>query len=54
MSKVKKELLKTARGTRDIWGDEILIWDKIRDVAEELAKFYGFKKIEKEVIGWKN
>ena len=46
MSKVKKELLKTARGTRDIWGDEILIWDKIRTVAEELAKFYGFKKIE--------
>ncbi|MDP3762578.1 MAG: histidine--tRNA ligase [bacterium] len=46
MSKVKKELVKTARGTRDIWGDEILIWDKIRTVAEELAKFYGFKKIE--------
>lgn len=46
MSKVKKELLKTARGTRDIWGDEILTWDKIRKTAEELARFYGFQKIE--------
>ncbi len=42
---VKQDLLKTPRGTRDLLGDEVLLREKIERVAEELAKFYGFRKI---------
>ncbi|MDP3784613.1 MAG: histidine--tRNA ligase [bacterium] len=42
---VKKDLLKTPRGTRDLLGEEVLLREKIERTAEELAKFYGFKKI---------
>ena len=44
-SKVKKELLKTARGTRDLLEEELLIWDEIKKVAEDISRYYGFKKI---------
>ena len=43
---VKKDLLKTPRGTRDLLGEEVLLWEKIERVAAELARFYGFKKIQ--------
>ncbi len=43
---VKKDLLKTPRGTRDLLGEEVLLWEKIERAAAELARFYGFKKIQ--------
>lgn len=46
ISKVKKEILKTPRGTRDWWGEELLVSEKIQKIAAQLARFYGFQKIK--------
>ncbi len=43
---VKKELLKTPRGTRDLLNEELLVWNKIRDISTELARYYGFQEIQ--------
>lgn len=46
MSKVKKELLQTPRGTRDLLEPELLIWRRIQKVAGELSRYYGFQEIQ--------
>lgn len=45
MTKVKKELLQTPRGTRDLFGEELEIWRRVTKVAEDITKFYGFSEI---------
>lgn len=45
-SKVKKELLKTPRGTRDLLESELLVVRKIQKTAQELSSYYGFQEIQ--------
>lgn len=45
-SSAKKEILKTPRGTRDLFGEELLLRDKIQRLAEEISRYYGFEKIQ--------
>ncbi|MBI4135000.1 MAG: histidine--tRNA ligase [Candidatus Sungbacteria bacterium] len=34
------------RGTRDLYGDDVRLWDRIMNVAYSIAEFYGFERIE--------
>src|SRR3989338_522087 len=43
--KIKKESLQTPRGTRDLMGQELSVWRRVSDIAEEAAKYYGFQEI---------
>ena len=43
--KIKKELLQTARGTRDLKGPELAMWRRVTDIAESTARYYGFAEI---------
>src|SRR3989344_4401477 len=44
--KVIKETIQTPKGTHDILPEDFPYYDKIVQVAENIAKFYGFKRIE--------
>ena len=44
--KKKQKNFQAPKGTRDILPEEQLYWDRFYKVAEELAKDYGFQKIE--------
>lgn len=44
--KVKKDLLRSPRGTRDLFGEELSRFDFIRSTFEGLAPYYGFQKIQ--------
>ncbi|MEK9166562.1 MAG: histidine--tRNA ligase [Patescibacteria group bacterium] len=44
--RVKKDLLKSPRGTRDLFGDELSRFDFIRSRFGEIASYYGFQKIQ--------
>lgn len=36
----------TLRGTRDFYGDDVRLWDRILSVARAVSQFYGFEHIE--------
>ena len=45
-SKVKRELLKTPRGTRDLLESELSVVRKIQKTAQEFSSYYGFQEIQ--------
>src|SRR3989344_4674148 len=45
-SKVKRELLKTPRGTRDLLESELSGVRKIQKTAQEVSSYYGFQEIQ--------
>lgn len=43
--KIKKDLLQTPRGTRDLIGQELSIWKRVSDICEQISSYYGFEEI---------
>ncbi|MBI2610185.1 histidine--tRNA ligase [Candidatus Giovannonibacteria bacterium] len=43
---VKKEILVTPKGTRDLFSDELFIRKKIHEKCREIAEYYGFQEIQ--------
>ena len=52
MRKKSKKFLEvqSPRGMHDVLRDDLLLFDKINDVAESVAKYYGFKKIITPIV----
>ncbi len=44
--KTPGEILQTPKGTHDILPPDAVYWDYIRRAAEDIARFYGFRRIE--------
>ena len=44
--KIKKDLLRSPRGTRDLFGENLLRIEFVRRTFAEIATYYGFQKIE--------
>lgn len=42
----KPKTFYALRGARDLYGDDVRLWDRIMDVAGSVARFYGFERIE--------
>lgn len=42
----KGKTFKALGGTRDLFGDDVRLWDRIVSVARAIANFYGFEEIE--------
>ena len=42
----KPKVFKTLGGTRDLFGDDVRLWDRIVSVARGVGQFYGFEEIE--------
>lgn len=42
----KQKTFLALRGTRDFFGDDVRLWDRILSVARSVAQFYGFEQIE--------
>ena len=45
MTKIKKDILQVSRGTRDLLGRELAVWKRVTDIAEGIARYYGFSEI---------
>src|SRR3989344_205935 len=41
-----KKAYQALKGTRDLFGDDVRLWDRIVSVARSVAHFYGFEEIE--------
>lgn len=42
----KPKAYQTLHGTKDLFGDDVRLWDRILSVARSVAEFYGFEQIE--------
>lgn len=42
----KKKAYAPLRGTKDFFGDDVRLWDRICSVGRQVAQFYGFERIE--------
>ena len=42
----KNKMIKTISGTRDLFGDDVRLWERIVAVAKSISHFYGFEEIE--------
>ena len=42
----KPKAFKALGGTRDLFGDDVRLWDRIVSVARGVGQFYGFEEIE--------